>query len=144
MTPSQALAELRNRLPENKRDGAATEFLFRLSLDAHGHYRGKMMTVPLVDQVDHGWLEAWYTPGVSAVSRAIRDDAEVSFSHTCRGRTVAVVSDSTRVLGDGNVTPPGGMAVMEGKALIMKLQMQWLLSLLSCPSLAYLWSCIVL
>lgn len=121
MTPSQALAELRERLPEKISDEAATEFLYRLSLDAHGHYRGKMMTVPLVDQVDHGWLEAWYTPGVSSVSRAIRDNGEVSFSHTCRGRTVAVVSDSTRVLGDGDVTPPGGMAVMEGKALIMKL-----------------------
>jgi malate dehydrogenase (oxaloacetate-decarboxylating) len=31
-----------------------------------------------------------------------------------------VVSDSTRVLGDGNVTPPGGLGVMEGKAFLMK------------------------
>ncbi len=121
MKPSEALAEIRSSLPEEARDKASTEFLYRLSLDAHGHYRGKMMTVPLVDQADHGWMEAWYTPGVSAVSRAIRDDAAVSFSHTCRGRTVAVVSDSTRVLGDGDVTPAGGMGVMEGKALIMRL-----------------------
>lgn len=121
MTPSEALTEIRNTLPEVDRDKASTEFLYRLSLDAHEHHRGKMMTVPLVDQVDSGWMEAWYTPGVSSVSRAIRDNAEVSFSHTCRGRTVAVISDSTRVLGDGDVTPPGGMGVMEGKALIMKL-----------------------
>lgn len=121
MTPSEALAEIRNAVPRENRDRASTEFLYRLSMDAHGHYRGKMMTVPIVDQVDHGWMEAWYTPGVSSVSRAIRDDGGVSFSHTSRGRTVAVVSDSTRVLGDGNVTPPGGMGVMEGKALIMRL-----------------------
>jgi malate dehydrogenase (oxaloacetate-decarboxylating) len=33
---------------------------------------------------------------------------------------VAVVSDSTRVLGDGDCTPPGGLGVMEGKAYLMK------------------------
>lgn len=121
MTPSDALRELRNKLPEDKRDLASTEFLYRLSLDAHSHHRGKMMTIPIVDQVDDGWLEVWYTPGVSSVSRAIRDENSVSFSHTGRGRTVAVVTDSTRVLGDGDVTPAGGMGVMEGKALLMKL-----------------------
>jgi malate dehydrogenase (oxaloacetate-decarboxylating) len=30
------------------------------------------------------------------------------------------VSDSTRVLGDGDCTPPGGLGVMEGKGLLMK------------------------
>nr|HPR17776.1 malic enzyme-like NAD(P)-binding protein [Candidatus Cloacimonadota bacterium] len=33
---------------------------------------------------------------------------------------VGVVSDSTRVLGDGDCTPPGGLGVMEGKAFLMK------------------------
>jgi malate dehydrogenase (oxaloacetate-decarboxylating) len=37
-----------------------------------------------------------------------------------RGNMVAVVSDSTRVLGDGDCTPPGGLGVMEGKAFLMK------------------------
>ncbi|ELP89972.1 malic enzyme, putative [Entamoeba invadens IP1] len=37
-----------------------------------------------------------------------------------RGNFVGVVSDSTRVLGDGDVTPAGGLGVMEGKALLMK------------------------
>jgi len=121
MTPAEALREIRNRVPEEKSEKASTEFLYSLSLSAHQHYCGKMMTIPLVDEVDSGWLEAWYTPGVSAVSRAIREDGEKSFSLTCRGRTVAVISDSTRVLGDGNCTPPGGMGVMEGKAMLMKL-----------------------
>ncbi|PIE52458.1 malate dehydrogenase [Candidatus Fermentibacteria bacterium] len=121
MTPSEAIKQLREKLPPENRDSALTEFLYRLSLDAHRHHMGKMMTVPRVDQVDSGWLEAWYTPGVSAVSRAIRDNEQVSFSHTARGRTVAVVSDSARVPGDGDVTPSGGMGVMEGKALLMNL-----------------------
>ena len=37
-----------------------------------------------------------------------------------RGNLVAVVSDSTRVLGDGDCTPAGGLGVMEGKAFLMK------------------------
>ncbi len=121
MTPKEALFEIRNRLSEEQSEKATTEFLFKLSLDAHEFHGGKMMTIPLVDEVDNGWLEVWYTPGVSSVSRTIRDDNRSSFSHTSRGRTVAVVSDSTRVLGDGDCTPPGGMGVMEGKALLMKL-----------------------
>jgi malate dehydrogenase (oxaloacetate-decarboxylating) len=54
------------------------------------------------------------------VSTTIRDDNDASFELTCRGNMVAVVSDSTRVLGDGDCSPPGGLGVMEGKALLMK------------------------
>jgi malate dehydrogenase (oxaloacetate-decarboxylating) len=44
----------------------------------------------------------------------------MSFELSNRGNLVAVVSDSTRVLGDGDCTPPGGLGVMEGKAFLMK------------------------
>ncbi|MCK5786452.1 MAG: NADP-dependent malic enzyme [Candidatus Sabulitectum sp.] len=121
MTPNEALSEIRSRLTEEQGEHATTEFLYKLALDAHEFHGGKMKTIPVVDEVDNGWLEVWYTPGVSSVSRTIRDDNQRSFSHTSRGRTVAVVSDSTRVLGDGNCTPPGGMGVMEGKAMLMNL-----------------------
>ena len=62
----------------------------------------------------------WYTPGVSSISTLIRDNNDESFELSNRGNLVAVVSDSTRVLGDGDVTPPGGLGVMEGKAFLMK------------------------
>ena len=45
---------------------------------------------------------------------------DTSFQLSNRGNFVAVVSDSTRVLGDGDCTPPGGLGVMEGKAFLMK------------------------
>ena len=95
-------------------------FYQKLSLFAHDFYRGKMMTLPKVPIESLNWFNAWYTPGVSAISTTIRDDNNRSFQLSNRSNTVAVVSDSTRVLGDGDCTPPGGLGVMEGKALIMK------------------------
>ena len=99
---------------------AKTLFYKKLSLFAHDFYRGKMMTLPKVPIESLNWFNAWYTPGVSAISTTIRDDNNRSFQLSNRSNTVAVVSDSTRVLGDGDCTPPGGLGVMEGKALIMK------------------------
>jgi malate dehydrogenase (oxaloacetate-decarboxylating) len=97
-----------------------TLFLKRLSLAAHRYYGGKMQVVPKVGAFGFNWFNAWYTPGVSQVSTAIRDHGEASYELSNRGNLVAVVSDSTRCLGDGDVSPPGGLGVMEGKAFLMK------------------------
>jgi len=97
-----------------------TIFLKKLSLEAHRFYGGKVPVLPKAGVFGFNWFGVWYTPGVSSVSTGIRDDADLSFELTSRGSTVAVVSDSTRVLGDGDCTPPGGMGVMEGKAFLMK------------------------
>jgi len=117
-----------------------TTFLKEASLLLHRFYSGKIMTVPKAGLYGFNWFNVWYTPGVSRVSTAIRgckewpvpgvtdrvkpeDDpgfADASFALSNRGNLVGVVSDSTRVLGDGDVTPPGGLGVMEGKAFLMK------------------------
>ena len=100
-------------------DGARTRFLKILALKAHRLCGGKTRLLPSVAQMNPEWLGVWYTPGVSSISTAIRDQEGESLELTMRGSTVAVISDSTRVLGDGDCTPPGGMGVMEGKALLM-------------------------
>ena len=105
---------------EAQKAKAKTLFYKKLSLYAHETYRGKMMTFPKVPIESLNWFNAWYTPGVSSVSTTIRDDNDRSFRLSNRANLVAVVSDSTRVLGDGDCTPPGGLGVMEGKALLMK------------------------
>ncbi|MBN2811919.1 MAG: NADP-dependent malic enzyme, partial [Spirochaetales bacterium] len=105
---------------EAEKAQAKTLFLKRLSLLAHRFYGGKMQTVPKCGLSGFNWFNVWYTPGVSAVSTAIRDDNDESFTLSNRGNLVAVVSNSTRVLGDGDCTPPGGLGVMEGKAMLMK------------------------
>jgi malate dehydrogenase (oxaloacetate-decarboxylating) len=96
-----------------------TVFLKRLALAAHEFYGGKMMTIPKAGIYGFGWFGVWYTPGVSAVSTAIRDNNMRSYNLSNRSNLVAVVSDSTRVLGDGDCTPSGGLGVMEGKAFLM-------------------------
>jgi len=58
-----------------------------------------------------------YTPGVARVVQAIVDDETVADYYTWRGRTVAIVTNGTRVLGLGNVGPAAALPVMEGKAL---------------------------
>lgn len=99
---------------------AKTLFLKKLSLDAHKFYGGKIQTVPKAPVPGFNWFNVWYTPGVSKVSTDIRDNNDASYDLSNRGNLVAVVSDSTRVLGDGDCTPPGGLGVMEGKAFLMK------------------------
>lgn len=99
---------------------AKTLFFKKLAESAHRFYGGKIETVPKAPVPGFNWFNVWYTPGVSKVSTDIRDDNDTSFHLSNRGNLVAVVSDSTRVLGDGDCTPPGGLGVMEGKAFLMK------------------------
>jgi malate dehydrogenase (oxaloacetate-decarboxylating) len=99
---------------------AQTIFYKRLAEMSHRFYCGKIQIVPKVALSGFNWFNVWYTPGVSKISTNIRDNNLESYTLSNRGNLVAVVSDSTRVLGDGDVTPPGGLGVMEGKALLMK------------------------
>ncbi len=105
---------------EAEKAQAKTAFLKKLSVLAHDFYGGKMQTLPKCGLYGFNWFNVWYTPGVSAVSTGIRDNNDASFTLSNRGNLVAVVSNSTRVLGDGDCTPPGGLGVMEGKAMLMK------------------------
>jgi len=110
----------REHLPEEKVAAAQTAFLKQLSEKMHSFYKGKMQTLPKAGIYGFNWFNVWYTPGVSKVSTSIRDDHDASYRLSNRGNLVAVVSDSTRVLGDGDCSPSGGLGVMEGKAMLMK------------------------
>jgi malate dehydrogenase (oxaloacetate-decarboxylating) len=105
---------------EEQKANAKTIFLKELALSAHKFYSGKTITLPKAGIYGFNWFNVWYTPGVSSVSTTIRDNNDASFELSNRGNLVAVVSDSTRVLGDGDCTPPGGLGVMEGKVFLMK------------------------
>jgi malate dehydrogenase (oxaloacetate-decarboxylating) len=119
-----SLANLNDVFPKNFSQEqiakAKTLFLKRLAETSHHFYRGKIQTIPKAPVLGFNWFNVWYTPGVSKVSTDIRANYDSSFDLTNRSNLVAVISDSTRVLGDGDCTPPGGLGVMEGKAFLMK------------------------
>jgi len=99
---------------------AATEEWYKLSMDLHRFYGGKIEVIPKVPVRGLRDLSIWYTPGVAEPSRAISRDPDLSFELTSRWNTIAVVSDGTRVLGLGRVGPEAAYPVMEGKALLFK------------------------
>jgi len=99
---------------------AATEEWYKLSMDLHRFYGGKIEVIPKVPVRRLKDFAIWYTPGVAEPSRAISRDPELSFELTSRWNTIAIVSDGTRVLGLGKVGPEAAYPVMEGKALLFK------------------------
>jgi malate dehydrogenase (oxaloacetate-decarboxylating) len=61
-----------------------------------------------------------YTPGVARVCAAIADDPSLASRLTMIGRTIAICTNGTRVLGLGNIGAVASMPVMEGKALFYR------------------------
>ena len=58
-----------------------------------------------------------YTPGVARACEAIAEDPSLAGELTMIGRSVAVCTNGTRVLGLGDIGPVPSMPVMEGKAV---------------------------
>ena len=61
-----------------------------------------------------------YTPGVARVCTAISEEPSLASRLTMIGRTVAICTNGTRVLGLGDIGPVASMPVMEGKALFYR------------------------
>ena len=90
------------------------------SLESHKKTMGKwgVMSVMPLETADD--LSIAYTPGVAAPCLAIASDPTLAYDMTMKGRSVAVVSDGSSVLGLGNIGPMAGLPVMEGKAVLYK------------------------
>jgi malate dehydrogenase (oxaloacetate-decarboxylating) len=83
------------------------------------HRGGKIRTVSTLDIGSLQILRDVYTPGVARVCLAIRDNPALAREYTAIGRTVAIVTNGTAVLGLGDIGALAGMPVMEGKAALM-------------------------
>ena len=69
---------------------------------------------------DNTALSLVYTPGVAEPCLEIARKPVRSFDVTCRGNTIAIVSDGSAAFGLGNVGPEAILPVLESKAVIMK------------------------
>lgn len=94
--------------------------VYEEALELHKKYQGKLGVHALKPIKDKKDLALLYTPGVAEPSRRIAKDPALSYDLTMRGRTVAVISDGSAVLGLGDIGPEAAMPVMEGKSLLLK------------------------
>lgn len=91
-----------------------------MALKLHRKLQGKLETVSKYPVGDKKALSIVYTPGVGAVSEYIAKNPASVYDLTLKGRTVAVVSDGSAILGLGNLGPEAALPVMEGKCLLFK------------------------
>lgn len=94
--------------------------VYQRAVEFHRKHQGKLGVTPTVSVTTREDLSLVYTPGVAQVCREVAAKAEESFKLTMRGRSVAVISDGSAVLGLGNIGATAAMPVMEGKALLFK------------------------
>jgi malate dehydrogenase (oxaloacetate-decarboxylating) len=83
------------------------------------HRGGKLIVRPTIEIASQQILRDVYTPGVATICTAIANDPEVAWTHTIKGRSVAVISNGTAVLGLGNIGPLASLPVIEGKAALL-------------------------
>lgn len=82
------------------------------------HRGGKLIIQPKIVIQSIEDLRKVYTPGVASVCRTIKENPDEARNYTTIGRTVAIITNGSRVLGLGNLGPVPSMPVMEGKAAL--------------------------
>ena len=90
------------------------------SLRLHTQWKGKIEIQARVPVETKDDLSLAYTPGVAQPCLEIQKDVEKSYELTRRWNLCAVITDSSAVLGLGDIGPEAGMPVMEGKCVLFK------------------------
>lgn len=90
------------------------------ALEMHKKHRGKLEVRSLMPIENRDDLSLAYTPGVAYACTEIAADKKLAYDYTMKGRTVAVVTDGSAVLGLGNIGPEASLPVMEGKCQLFK------------------------
>jgi len=82
------------------------------------HRGGKIRTASAIPITTQQVLRDIYTPGVARVCLAIQKDPALAWDYTSLGKSVAVVTNGTAVLGLGDIGALAGLPVMEGKSAL--------------------------
>ena len=92
----------------------------QMSLDLHKEYKGEIKVEAIIPVTNKEELSLAYTPGVAAPCLEIAKNKKKAYDYTLKGRSVAVISNGTAVLGLGDIGAFGSLPVIEGKALLHK------------------------
>ncbi len=89
-------------------------------LDYRRRYRGLIGVHSKVPIRDRAILSLVYTPGVAEACLAIKEDPLASYDLTCRGNTVAILTDGSDVFGRAGGPPEAAIPIAEAKSVIFK------------------------
>lgn len=101
-------------MPENITNQEARALAYRK------RYRGVIGVSPKIPIKDSKILSLVYTPGVAAACLEIAKDPVQSYSLSCRGNTVGILTDGSGLFRLGHAGPEAALPVMEGKSVIFK------------------------
>ncbi len=93
---------------------------YKKAIELHEKHGGKIEVNGLVPLDTREDLSLAYSPGVAGPCIDIAEDPERVWDVTMKGRTVAVVTDGSAVLGLGDIGPHAALPVMEGKCALFK------------------------
>jgi malate dehydrogenase (oxaloacetate-decarboxylating) len=89
------------------------------TLALHRKNTGKLDIIPNVRLDNKDDLSLAYTPGVAIPCLEIAKDKRKAYEYTMKGKTVAIVTDGSAVLGLGKIGPEAALPVMEGKSALL-------------------------
>jgi malate dehydrogenase (oxaloacetate-decarboxylating) len=90
------------------------------TLSYRRRYRGLIGVKSKMPIRDMSVMSRIYTPGVGAVCREIEKFPLASYSHTCRGNSIALISDGSAVYEFGNVGALAALPKLEAKSVVYK------------------------
>jgi len=90
------------------------------ALSYRRRYRGLIGVKSKMPIRDMSVLSRIYTPGVGAVCREIDKHPVASFQYTCRGNSIALISDGSAVYEFGNIGALAVLPKLEAKSVIYK------------------------
>ena len=90
------------------------------SLKLHEKNKGKLEITGTIEINRKEDLFLAYTPGVAEPCREIFKNKENAYKYTIKGKTVAIISNGTSVLGLGDIGALASLPVIEGKSLLLK------------------------
>jgi malate dehydrogenase (oxaloacetate-decarboxylating) len=92
----------------------------KLSIAMHKKNVGKLEMHSKVKVSNKTDLSVAYSPGIAGPCLAIQKNPDLVRDFVINGKTIAVITDGSAVLGLGDIGPKASLPVMEGKCVLFK------------------------